>query len=45
MFSPGRKVIGHPGLTGQPHGSAQTDLELELGCEGEFPDLTALFLL
>lgn len=45
MSSPGRKVIGHPGLIVQPPGSAQTDLELELWCEGEFPDLTALFLL
>lgn len=45
MFSPGRKVIGHPGLIVQPHGSAHTDLQLELGCEGAFPDLTALCLL
>lgn len=45
MFPHGRKVIGHPGLAVQSRGSAQTDQELELGCKGEIPDLTVLFLL
>lgn len=31
MFNHGRKVIGHPGLIVQSHGSAQTDLGLEMG--------------